>query len=89
MTRTALCQSLTDPAEFEQALIDLGLTFDRMTLKKYTDCTHWHIRQPGSKGTLEATYTPKDCHLWLETRPGRTSDWQHDVVSNLLAIFQS
>jgi len=73
--------------EFEQALLREGLTFTRMSLKKYKPCCHWHIKKPGAKGTLEATYLLNSHRLWIESRPGRIAPWQDPVVSRLEVLF--
>jgi hypothetical protein len=73
--------------EFEQALLREGLTFTRMSLKKYKPCCHWHIKKPGEKGTLEATYLLDSHLLWLEIRPGRDAPWQDLVVTRLELLF--
>ena len=72
---------------FELALSGLGLDAKRLSLKKHPDGIHWHIRQPGTTGTLEATYVPDGQRLWLESRPGRTADWQEPIIDELRVRF--
>lgn len=70
-------------SRFEAAVESLGLDHRRLTLKKYPDGIHWHIRKPGSTGTLEATYVPNGRRLWLDTRPGREAPWQAEQIELL------
>ena len=73
--------------QFETALTTEGLVFEKLSLKKYAPCCHWHIRKPGEKGTLEATYLLNSHRLWIESRPGRIAPWQGPVVSRLEVLF--
>ena len=88
MEQQIISEGVNAVDEFERALVDQNLQFERLSLKKYKDCIHWHIRQPGSKGTLEATYLPESQRLWLEIRPGRTAPWLASVVANLERLFE-
>ena len=74
---------------FERTLADLGLQYQRLTLKKYKDCIHWHIRLLGSTGTLEATYLKETHKLWLDIRAGREAPWQQPVVAELESLFKN
>src|ERR1019366_8828939 len=65
---------------FEQILTGLGLTFQRLALKKYPSCVHWHIQKLGLRGTLEATFIPEGQRLWVEARLGRQADWQPEAA---------
>jgi hypothetical protein len=73
---------------FEELLTELGLTYRRLSLKKYKECIHWHIQQPGVSGTLEATYVPNGKRLWLERRSGRDAAWQEKAVEDVLTILK-
>lgn len=74
-------------SQFEAALTTEGLVFEKLSLKKYAPCCHWHIRKPGEKGTLEATYLLDTHRLWLECRSGRTAPWQEPVATRLEILF--
>jgi hypothetical protein len=44
-------------ALIERTVSDAGLLADRRELRSYPGATHWHIRQPGAKGTLLGSAT--------------------------------
>jgi len=74
---------------FEKALSDLGLTHERLSIKKYRDCIHWHIRKPGHSGTLEATYLAEGQRLWLEVRKNRSAEWQVEMIREIDASISN
>ena len=70
--------------DFERACSSLGLTINRLVLKKYPGCTHWHLTLPPNKGTLEATLLPSSKRFWLSVHTNRSADWQDDVIKLLV-----
>src|SRR5262249_46642896 len=52
------------PALIERAVADAGLLSSRLELRSYPGATHWHIKRPAAKGTLELTYWPQQSRLW-------------------------
>jgi len=86
---TVVSESIEDVYSFELALAELGLQFERLSLKKYPNGVHWHIRAPGQKGTLEATFDAEAKRLWLEVRKGREGIWQAEVIQLLKTSLSS
>jgi hypothetical protein len=72
--------SLTDDA-FEGKLLELGLTFERIQLKTKPNAIHWHIRKPGEKGTLEATFESGMVSLYV--RANRAAGWMDAILDAL------
>jgi hypothetical protein len=83
MERRILSQEVEVISRFEKTMTSLGLTFQRIPLKKNPDGIHWHIRTPGKVGTLEATYSLKGMVLSLEIRNNRSASWQTQVIETL------
>ena len=54
--------------------LDLEITL-RGTLKKFPGCMHWHARSAGRSGTVEVTFWPQSCRVWLTVQSGRTANW--------------
>jgi len=68
---------------FETTLSELGLSFERTTLKSLPPNVHWHIRRPGSKGVLEATWI-RNGEAWLSVHSNRQAEWIHQMVELIL-----
>lgn len=50
-----------------------GLQVDEMHLKRLPSGKHWHVRQPGQRGTLEVTWDGSE--VWAEVRANRNGVW--------------
>lgn len=75
-------------AAVEETAAEAGLVAERRSLKMYADSTHWHIRRPGSSGTLEATWFPHTERLWLSYHENRYAPWIDDAVETFLSAFE-
>ena len=75
--------------QFESLLLGLGLTFERLSLKKNPNGIHWHIRMPNKKGTLEANWNPKTGMIWVDVRPNRSAEWQRPIIDLLESEIQN
>lgn len=84
MTRWELAPRPDFEAWFEGVLTELGLEFERVTLKSLPPNVHWHIRKAGSKGVLEATWI-RTGEAWLSVHANRQSDWIHQMVNTILS----
>jgi hypothetical protein len=72
-------------ALIKHAIADAGLLSDRLELHSYPGSTHWHIRRPGAKGTLELTYWPQAGRLWFTVHANRRADWIAPAINDLMA----
>jgi hypothetical protein len=73
------------PALVERAVAEVGLASRRLELCGYPGATHWHIRRPGAKGTLELTYCPSQGRLWFAIHANRRADWITSALDELTA----
>ena len=73
------------PALIECAVAEAGLLSSRLDLRGYPGATHWHIRRPGAKGTLELTYWPSQGRLWFATHANRRAEWIEPALDQLAA----
>jgi hypothetical protein len=73
------------PALIERTIADAGLLAKRLDLRSYPGASHWHIRQPGAKGTLELTYWPSAGRLWFAVHANRRAEWIAPVIEELKA----
>ena len=89
MVRYLLSESSDVRDLFESFLLEMGLTFEAVPLKTRPDATHWHIKQVGATGTLEATFLFATKELWIEQRANRSAPWQAHVIENLSHRFGS
>jgi hypothetical protein len=62
-------------ALLEQATRELGLEANRMVSNSLPRKMHWHIKLPGSRGTLEATWLTESSEAWLSVHANRDADW--------------
>ena len=76
---------IATPALIEQAITEAGLLAQRLELRSYPGATHWHIRRPGAKGTLELTYWPRAGRLWFAVHANRRADWIAPAIDDLSA----
>ena len=78
-----------DPATLlaliERSVSDAGLLAERLELRSYPGATHWHIRRPGAKGTLELTYWPRTGRLWFAVHANRRAEWIALAIEELRA----
>ena len=81
------CSHLDVAGVVAQAAAELGLEAKALTLAKYPGCTHWHLRKPGSKGTLEITWWPEKKKVWISLRENRMGDWIEEAVERMAAAF--
>ena len=75
----------TLPALIERSVSDAGLLATRLELRSYPGATHWHIRRPGAKGTLELTYWPSVGRLWFAVHANRRAAWIAPAIDDLMA----
>ncbi|HEU5100036.1 MAG TPA: hypothetical protein VFU22_13500 [Roseiflexaceae bacterium] len=73
------------PGLIERAMAEAGLVSSRLELRGYAGATHWHIRRPGAKGTLELTYWPSRGRLWFAIHANRRADWMPSAIDQLTA----
>jgi hypothetical protein len=73
------------PALIERAVADAGLLASRLELRGYPGATHWHIKRPGAKGTLELTYWPGQGRLWFAVHANRRAEWIATAIGELTA----
>jgi hypothetical protein len=71
------------PEEFEARCLALGLEVERSSLRTRPASVHWHLRRPGHKGVLEATWDPAEERLWLSVHNNRRAEWQAEFVQAL------
>lgn len=64
------------------ALSGLDVTL-RDTLKKYPGCTHWHLKNGRTRGTLEITLWPRERRAWFTIHAGRRAQWMEDAMPGL------
>ena len=67
-------QIVEQAIDFSISELDLIPTL-RCTLKKYPDCTHWHIKNGREPGTLEITFWPIHRRAWFTVQDGRKKTW--------------
>jgi len=72
-------------ALIERAVSDAGLLAERRELRSYPGAAHWHIRRPGTQGTLELTYWPQAERLWFAVHANRRADWIAPAMAELRA----
>jgi len=68
------------------AALSLGLVAKEMGMKTPPGALHWHLSQPGSKGTLEITWLPSGTFI-IEARANRFADWQTLVADRLRGLI--
>src|SRR5205085_6947018 len=72
-------------ALIEQSVSEAGLLAERRELRSYPGATHWHIRRPDAKGTLELTYWPRAGRLWFAVHANRRAEWIAPAIGELTA----
>jgi hypothetical protein len=72
------------PMLIEHAIAEAGLLAERLELRSYPGATHWHIRRPGAKGTLELTYWPLQHRLWFAIHANRRAEWIAPALDDLM-----
>jgi hypothetical protein len=81
-----------DPAALigliERAAGEAGLIAERRTLRSYLGSTHWHLRHPGAKGTLELTYWPQRGRLWFAVHANRRAEWIAPAIERVRARIE-
>lgn len=45
------------------------------TLAMYPGSIHWHLRRPAVAGTLEVTFWPEQCRVWVSVQHQRAAPW--------------
>ena len=55
------------------------------TLNTYPGSTHWHLKKPGERGTLEFTYWPKKGRAWFAVHARRNADWIPSAIERIIA----
>jgi hypothetical protein len=55
----------------------------RGTLRTYPGSVHWHLEQPGARGTIEVTWWPNAGRLWLAVHAGRRASWIEAALPRL------
>jgi hypothetical protein len=55
----------------------------RASLAKHPGCTHWHLKNAASRGTLEITVWPAMCRLWVSMRTNRAAEWMNGLPEML------
>jgi hypothetical protein len=75
----------TLPALIERVIAEAGLLADRRVLRSHPGATHWHIRRPCAKGTLELTYWPSAERLWFAVHANRRAEWIAPAIEDLMA----
>jgi len=74
----------------EDAIAASGLRISlRGTLKKYTGCVHWHVRNGRESGTLELTFWPAEQRAWFTVQNGRTADWIEEGMHRIRRAIRS
>jgi len=68
----------------EAAAEALGLIFERHDLKSLPRNQHWHMKKPGMRGVLEATWLLDKGEAWLSQHSNRGGDWIAAAVAALL-----
>ena len=78
-------------AAIASAAAELGLSVaSDGTLKVYPGSRHWHLRKPGTSGTLEVTHWPAKSRLWVAYHSNRIGDgWVAAAAQQLAAILGS
>jgi len=61
----------------------------RASLKSYPESTHWHLRKPGQRGTLEVTLWPPKRRLWLSIQSGRAAEWTAPAAAELQLALEA
>jgi len=69
----------------ERAAFEAGLLISRGELRSYPGSTHWHLKRPGAKGTLELTYWPDAGRLWFAVHANRRAVWIEPAIRALTA----
>ena len=73
------------PALVERAVAEAGLASRRLELRGHLGATHWHIRRPGARGTLELTYWPSENRLWFAVHTNRRAERIAPAIDQLTA----
>ena len=74
----------------DRAIARAGLNVTlRGTLKKYTGCVHWHVRNGRESGTLELTFWPAEQRAWFTVQNGRTADWIEEGMHRIRRAIRS
>ena len=80
-----------DPGQAVQAVADqlgLDIAIDG-TLKSFPGCRHWHLRKPGTTGTLEVTSWPERKRLWVTYHANRVGDgWVEILAPEFARLLQ-
>lgn len=72
------------------AAAELGLIIaSEGSLKLYPGSRHWHLRKPGSSGTLEVTHWPAKPRLWVAYHSNRIGNGWVEAVATQLAHMLS
>ena len=87
-----LCPDAEDEAivaAIERACMAAGLVIAmRGTLRTYRGCVHWHFKNVDERrGTLEATYWPRERRAWFSVQSGRDAGWIDRVLPGILAAL--
>ncbi|MCE9558542.1 MAG: hypothetical protein K8R88_06285 [Armatimonadetes bacterium] len=76
---TQLSPTSADPEKWlMESGLKLGLKVVSHNLKSLPFGRHWHISKPGTTGTLEVTWTPRE--FYLSVRPSRSAPWIEDAI---------
>jgi hypothetical protein len=82
LTAPLEAQAVGEVVEAAAAAEGLSVTL-KGTLAGYPGCTHWHFKRGRERGTLEATFWPRENRLWLSIQSGRTGDWTLETAERL------
>ena len=78
------------PLRFREAVAACELEIHRSTsLSTLHGSHHWHIRKPGSRGTLEATWLPAEGRFFFSVRDNRNGVWIDAALSQLSRLLQT
>lgn len=57
------------------------------SLRSLPTNSHWHLRNPRAKGTLEITWIHDTGEAWINVHANRMGDWIPGIISELLRQF--
>jgi hypothetical protein len=75
-------QKLEDICSTVEAILSVP-----MQLASYPGSVHWHISKPAVKGTLEATWWPKNGRFWLKVASNRDAPWIDEAIREIQNQF--
>lgn len=67
--------------------VDRGYEGTVGTLKTYPGSTHWHLRNPEERGTIELTWWPEKHRCWISIHDNRRGGWQATAIEKLTQIL--